>query len=56
MSRDIVVKYNNDGTVTIKEEDYNYLIKCVREYNALINVMAERTKTMEAVNKILEKD
>lgn len=46
MSRNIVVKYNNDGTVTIKEEDYNYLIKCVREYNALINVTMEVAKKM----------
>lgn len=37
MDRYIVVKCNNDGTVTIKEEDYKYLIDRVKEYNKLVN-------------------
>lgn len=37
MDRYIVVKCNNDGTVTIKEEDYKYLIDRVKKYNKLVN-------------------
>lgn len=37
MTRYIVVKCNNDGTVIIKEEDYKYLIDRVKEYNKLVN-------------------
>lgn len=56
MNRNIVARHNNDGTVTINEEGYKYLMDCAERCNALVNVTAERAKTMEVAKKMLEKE
>ena len=56
MNRNIIARHNNNGTVTISEEGYKHLIDCAEKYNTLVNVTAERAKTMEAVKKMLEKE
>lgn len=56
MNRNIIARHNNNGTVTISEESYKHLIDCAEKYNALVNVMAERAKTMEVAKKMSEKD
>lgn len=57
MDRYIVVKCNNDGTVTIKEEDYKYLIDRVKEYNKLVNSIIRAINNIRHyVNEFEEKN